>query len=111
VHVSVSSQRDGDAVTVVVSGDVDLSAAPLVENAILDAVSADGVRRAEVDLSQVEFLDSSGISLLLRGRRQADERGVAYRVTGTHGIVQQVLEMTGVWDHLCVPDDSQPAAP
>jgi anti-anti-sigma factor len=54
----------------------------------------------EVDLSAVRFLDSSGIRLLLIGRRAADERGVAYRVTGAQGIARQVLEMTGVWAHL-----------
>jgi anti-anti-sigma factor len=69
------------------------------------------VRRTEVDLSKVDFLDSSGVSLLLRGRRQADEHGVAYQVIGAQGIARQVLEMTGVWDHLCEPDDSQPVAP
>ena len=42
----------------------------------------------QVDLSGVRFLDSSGIALLLRGRRDADERAVGYRVTGAHGIAQ-----------------------
>jgi anti-anti-sigma factor len=58
------------------------------------------VQVVEVDLSAVRFLDSSGISLLLKCRRRADERGVAYRVTGAYGITEQVLEMTGVLAHL-----------
>ncbi len=100
MELSVSSERTGDVLTVTVSGEVDLSTGPAVDQAISDAVSADGVRAVHVDLTGVGFLDSSGIALLLKGRRDADERGVAYRVVGAHGITQQVLEMTGVWLHL-----------
>ena len=100
MEVSVSSDRQGGLATVAVSGDVDLSTAPAVEQAVATAVAGEGVTAVEVDLSGVGFLDSSGIALLLKGRRAADERGLAYRVTGVHGIAQQVLEMTGVWTHL-----------
>jgi anti-anti-sigma factor len=100
MRMSVSSARSGSLLTVAVSGEVDLSTAPEVENAILAAVCGDGVTDVRVDLSDVGFLDSSGIALLLRGRRSADERQVTYRVTGAHGIVLQILEITGVWTHL-----------
>jgi anti-anti-sigma factor len=100
MQVSVSSHRQGSVLTVVVTGEVDLSTNFAVENAITDAIAEDGVTEVEVDLSAVRFLDSSGIRLLLKGRRGADERGVAYRVTSAQGIARQVLEMTGVWAHL-----------
>jgi anti-anti-sigma factor len=54
-----------------------------------------------VDLAGVQFLDSSGIAVLLKGRRLADERGAAYRVAGAHGMVKRILELSGVWEHLC----------
>ena len=100
MQTSVSSHRVGSVLTVVVTGEVDLSSSPAVESAISDAVAADGVTSIEVDLSEVRFLDSSGIRLLLKGRRSADARGRTYRVTGANGIARQVLELTGVWAHL-----------
>jgi anti-anti-sigma factor len=100
VQVSASPQRDGGVVTVAVSGEVDLSTVRTVDRAIAEALSADGVTAVQVDLSGVEFLDSSGISALLKGRRGADERGLAYRVVGAHGIAERVLRMSGVWTHL-----------
>ena len=108
MQISVSSQRSGNVLTVRVVGDVDLATSWTVENAILDAIAVDGVTAVRVDLSGVEFLDSSGVALLLKGRRAADERGVAFRVTDAHGIPRQVLEMTGVWPHLI--GDPDPAA-
>ena len=109
MQISVSSRRTGDVLTVRVAGDVDLATAPTVQNAILDAIAVDGVSEVLVDLSGVEFLDSSGVALLLKGRRAADQRAVGFRVIEAHGIPRQVLEMTGVWTHLV--DDSGPTRP
>ena len=100
MQISVSQHRHGDLLTVAVSGDIDISAGTIVETAIRDAVATDGVAGVEVDLTEVPFLDSSGITLLLKGRRLADQRRVDYRVTGAGGFARQVLEMTGVWEHL-----------
>lgn len=98
--VSVSSERDGGVLIVAVSGDVDLATGPAVWDAIGDALAAEGAEAVRVDLSGVRFLDSSGIALLLRGRREADERGVDFRVVGARGVALQVLEVTGVLAHL-----------
>jgi anti-sigma B factor antagonist len=98
--VSVSTHAEGGEATVSVSGDIDLSSGPSVETAIAMAVSRSDTSATVVDLSGVDFLDSSGISILLKGRRLADQRGVAYRVVGARGMVRTVLDMTGVWAHL-----------
>ncbi len=56
-----------------------------------------------IDLSQVSFIDSTGIASLLRGRRLADAPPKPYHITGASGLVRQVLELTGVWAHLSAP--------
>jgi anti-anti-sigma factor len=100
VEASVSTRRRGGILTLAVSGDMDLSSGALVANAINDAIGASGVSLVQVDLSAVEFLDSFAIALLLKGRRRADAQGIGYLVTNAHGIARQVLELTGVWEHL-----------
>ena len=61
-----------------------------------------------VDLAEVRFCDSSGIRVLVHGRRLADERGLSYRVIGATGIVLDVLEVTGVWALLSAPTATDP---
>jgi anti-anti-sigma factor len=100
VEISASISRDGGEATVVVSGEVDTATGPVVDRAIQEALTTDGVDAVRVDLSAVRFLDSSGISLLLKGRRVADDRAISYRVTDAHGTVLRVLQLSGVWDHL-----------
>lgn len=97
--LTLASRRDADTVTVAVGGDVDLVTAELLEREIAGAVSGDGAVIV-VDLTDVTFIDSAGISVLLKGRRLADDRAKNYRVVGAAGIVRQVLDLTGVWAHL-----------
>jgi anti-sigma B factor antagonist len=96
----VATHWDGHQATVTAVGEVDLSAAAPVDAAIEAAVHTAGVEAVVVDLAGVTFLDSSGISVLLRGRRLADTCHVDYRIAGATGIVLTVLEMTGVLPHL-----------
>jgi anti-anti-sigma factor len=113
--ISVSTERDGDALTVVVSGDIDLASSPVLSDAIGDALAANGAATVHADLSGVRFMDSSGIALLLKARRDADDRSITFRVVGAHGIAHQVLELTGVLAHLSgadgQTDPDRPAAP
>lgn len=100
MNVSVSTPGPSDAVTVSVAGEVDLSSSGAVERAIVEAVTGGQAARVVVDLTGVTFMDSSGISALLKGRRFADAHHVKFQVTGAQGTARQVLELTGVWEHL-----------
>lgn len=98
--LSVSTVWQDRVATVSLAGELDLAGRDRVEQAIAQAVHAEGTRSVLVDLSDLGFIDSSGIGMLLKGRRQADVAGVAYRVSAATGIVEQVLSLTGVLDHL-----------
>jgi anti-anti-sigma factor len=95
--VSISTLRRDRVVTVGVTGEIDLAAGPALEAGIMAGLEELGVDTVLVDLAGVTFLDSSGISVLLKGRRAADSLGRGYRVVGADGIVRKVLDLTGVW--------------
>ena len=104
--MSVSTQwRDSTAVVVPI-GEIDMVSGVTVAHEIDAAVESADVQVIVVDLAQVSFLDSSGIGVLLKGRRQADEHGKSYQVIGAAGFVLQILDMTGVWSHLSGQADS-----
>lgn len=98
--LSVSTSWLDRVATVSLDGELDLAGRDDVERAIGEVVHAEGTRMVVVDLSSLEFIDSSGIGVLLKGRRQADAAGVGYRVNAATGIVRQVLSLTGVLEHL-----------
>ncbi len=100
--LELSTHRDADVATVTAVGEIDLSTADALQHAITD-VQGDRPIAVVVDLAGVTFIDSAGINVLLTGKRLADERGQDYRVTGAGGMVREVLELTGVWEHLSHP--------
>jgi anti-sigma B factor antagonist len=99
VGVSVTTQQCDGRTIVAVVGDIDLASGGDLEQEITAALAGPGTA-VVVDLQGVTFLDSSGIGVLLKGRRLADTHGVDYRVTGATNMVRQVLDLTGVWGHL-----------
>ena len=86
-------------------GDIDLVTAAGLEAMIIEALAEPPAGGLVVDLSRVEFMDSSGLRILVRGRRLAGERGVRFSVTGATGIVRQVLDLTGLSAHLAPSSD------
>jgi anti-sigma B factor antagonist len=100
VALRLSTHRSGGEVTVVLHGVIDLATVDQLEAAIAGAFADNTSTAVVVDLSEVQLLDSAGISALLKGRRQADDCERGYRVVGATGIVAEVLRITGVWDHL-----------
>lgn len=88
-------RRDlGGGITVVaLEGEVDLASAPTVK-ATLAELPAD-VTRIVVDLSGVEYMDSTGLGVLIGVRRRLpDPSGIA--LAGTRTTVRALFELTGL---------------
>ena len=80
---------------VVVSGDLDLATAPQLMSAV-ESLAATGARRVVVDLGAVSFMDSSGISALLRADQRLRGAGGVMVLGPMSAQVASVLQMTGL---------------
>lgn len=49
-----------------------------------------------IDLSKVDFMDSSGLGLILGRLAKADELGISMRVTGASERVKKIFSLAGV---------------
>ena len=87
--------RDADMTTLVLAGDLDLLTAPVL-HAVLDSECALRPRRLVVDLAAVEFLDSSGLHLLLSAHRRLIEAGCALVLASPSDAVRRVIELIGL---------------
>jgi anti-sigma B factor antagonist len=102
--LSVEAGNGGGDVLLSLQGEIDLATAPKLE-AALERALRDSARRVLVDLRGVEFMDSSGLSLLVRHDRLA--RSAARRLVLIKGPpqVHQVFELTRLTEHLTIVDD------
>ena len=89
------------AVTVKISGDIDLATADKVGDALAAALGSSA--NVRVDLSGVTFLDSTGIRALVQAYRLASSKGGSLHVFGAKHWVAKVLDVTGVGPLLSAP--------
>jgi anti-sigma B factor antagonist len=84
-------QHDGYEL-VVVEGDVDVSNALQLRDLLGSTITENG--RVLVDVSQVPFVDSSGIGIFVAAHRLAEQHGGIMLLVGPSPDVRQVFAMT-----------------
>lgn len=84
----------GGAPGVAVHGEVDIDAAQELE-AALDAAIRDSAGAFVIDLSDVDFIDSTGLHALLRARSLLGREDRALAVVCPFGPVRRVFELSG----------------
>src|SRR3954451_18089144 len=97
LHVEVS--QTVRAWSVVVRGEIDMQTAEKLER-VLDDVIAKGARLVAIDLEQVDFLDSSGLRVILGASKKLTEQDGQLVLEGASSAVERVLELTGVIERL-----------
>jgi anti-sigma B factor antagonist len=97
-ELELESRSSGDATIIVVRGEIDMATAPKVRDALNDLVDA-GASRIVVDCRGLDFLDSSGIGVLIAVRKRLGDDGVL-TLEAPQAHVRKVLELTGVNEHV-----------
>ena len=92
-QASIRVETDDDVVVVTVDGELDLVTAPDLNDA-LGTVA--GERALVVDLAGVEFIDSSGLSVLVNLNRNASRSGTDLAFVAATPRVQSTFAITGL---------------
>jgi anti-sigma B factor antagonist len=94
-----AARINGNVQVVAVRGELDLSTAPALEKPLEDAVSKGGASLL-IDLSSCEFIDSTGIALIVRVWKRLEGGGGGGRrriaICCANEQVLRVLEVTGL---------------
>ncbi|KHF25849.1 STAS domain-containing protein [Solemya velum gill symbiont] len=83
------SEQEGFQV-VALGGDVDLASSPEARDAILGGLAKSNVL---VDLSNVEYIDSSGVASLVEGYQSAKDKGRSFGLIGVSEAALMVLQL------------------
>ncbi|HWJ31075.1 MAG TPA: STAS domain-containing protein [Gaiellaceae bacterium] len=93
-------EKQGDACVVRLGGELDLYNAPQVRRALNDAC-AESPARIVVDLSEVTFIDSTALGVLIEARRQLDNEN-AFLLAAPGLETRRALEISGLDRHFTV---------
>jgi anti-sigma B factor antagonist len=89
------AEHDGDIPVLAVRGEIDVSTAPELRDRLVQ-INQRGTTTVVVDLSEVSFLDSTALGVLVSGLKRFRSAGGDLRLVVTGRSVSKVLEITGL---------------
>jgi len=94
LRVETRQPREGVAV-IALAGEVDVYTSPRVKQEIVNLLNSD-VTRMVVDLTGVEYLDSTGLGVLIGGLKRARERDGDLKLICDNVRILRIFEITGL---------------
>ena len=95
MDLSVETRVEGDATIVAVAGEIDVYTAPKLREQLIDLVGA-GAYHLIVDMDFVEFLDSTGLGVLVGGLKRVRAHEGSLRLVCTQDRILKIFRITGL---------------
>jgi anti-sigma B factor antagonist len=104
VELKVSTRSHAGHALVVIAGEIDLYTAPQLQSEFTRLLQ-EGPGRVVIDMSAVDFCDSTGMNVLLSALKRLKERGGTLEVAAPRPAVQKILQVTGLDSVFTVHDE------
>jgi anti-sigma B factor antagonist len=96
VELKVTSRSQGEFVVLSVQGEIDLYTVPRLRHELTRVMADGGPVHLVVDLSGVDFCDSTGVNALLAAHREAQDSGGGLELAAPRPAVRKILQVTGL---------------
>jgi anti-sigma B factor antagonist len=93
--MQIATTPGSDHYVITVSGEVDLATSPELDTAIIAAIES-GTSSVAIDLTDVSFMDSSGLGVIVRGLKRCREADKDLDLVITNERVLKVFGITGL---------------
>jgi anti-sigma B factor antagonist len=95
MDLDVESSREKDVSVIALRGEIDVYTAPLLRQKIVDLVD-EGALSIVVDMEKVDFLDSTGLGVLVEGLKRVKTRGGNLALVATQDKILKIFDITGL---------------
>ncbi len=95
----VEKKSEGNNVTLVLSGRLDTSTAPELEEEVKTGL--EGTEDLVFDLTELDYISSAGLRVLLSALKKMQKRG-SMKITNPNESVMEIFEVTGFSDILTI---------
>ncbi len=104
-QLELTEVHEGEVLLLSVRGELDIATASSLDERLRALL--DEHHQVVLDLSELSFLDSTGLAVLVRAAQMAEGAGGGFAVRAVSSSAQRVLELSGVADRLkLLPDPS-----
>ena len=97
--MTVNTISDGEKLTIEISGRLDTNTSPKLEAGLKQSIS--GVKELVFDFSEVEYISSAGLRVLLAAQKVMNRQG-SMKLTGVRPEINEIFEITGFSDILTI---------
>ncbi|HWF73807.1 MAG TPA: STAS domain-containing protein [Solirubrobacteraceae bacterium] len=101
--LSIERAQDDRGIVLRLVGELDLESAPELDRQLCE-LAAQSPGRLLIDLRGLEFMDSSGLAVMVRAQRSARDNGHGLALRPGPTQVQRLFELTGVVQHFTFED-------
>jgi len=91
--LDVTTHKTGEAMVVSIKGDVDLYSSPQLRKTVI-ALTGKKTPAILINLSDVGYMDSSGVATLVEGLQQAGKYKGKFKLFGLTSTVKEVFELS-----------------
>ena len=95
MELSLTSRTEGDFEIIEVGGEIDVYTAPKLREAIVSAVDA-GHTHLIIDVQKVEFLDSTGLGVLVGALKRVRADSGSLDIVCTQERILKIFRITGL---------------
>jgi anti-sigma B factor antagonist len=95
MDLEIAFSQEGDACVVALKGEVDVYTAPALRERLIEASETD-CAAVVVDMTDVDFIDSSGLGVLVSALKRVRERDGQMRIVTTKEPILKIFRVTGL---------------
>lgn len=95
--MNIEKQKNGTSLRLAPEGRLDTRTAPELETVIQG--SLDGIEKLTIDLTNLEYISSAGLRVLLSTQKRMNKQGEMI-ITGCSESIMEIFEITGFSDIL-----------
>lgn len=106
MNINISVEERSEEYVITMSGELDVYTAPELQN-VLDPVRQDGTHHVRIDVTDVSYMDSTGLGIFVGTLKDLNKHDKELRVTGASNRILRLFEITGLRDLMHINESSE----
>jgi anti-sigma B factor antagonist len=107
--VQISARRQDKITIFDISGDIDFASSPEVRQSVLREIRESRALRVMMNLSEVRYIDSSGVASLVEGLKASRDLGSRFVLFGLSTSAREVLQLSRLINAFEIYDNEEQA--
>jgi anti-sigma B factor antagonist len=95
MNLDLETSKQGETSVVSLRGEIDVYTAPRLRQALIDLVEG-GAKDIVVDMDRVDFLDSTGLGVLVGGLKRVKSNEGEMKLVVTQDRIMKIFDITGL---------------